>query len=810
MLELGKGIQLANRYTLDRRLGGDTEAQIWLARDRLTASAVALKIVRGDEAASERLRDEWRTSIRLMHAHILRVFEFHAEPGLAFYSQQFVDGPNIAATIGTSLANILAPVGLIADALRYLHGKDLVHRDLKASNVLLDRNGAPYLSDFGVSAASGVQASGGSPIARSPQSIDGEPVSAADDIFAFAGLIYELISGRSPWSHDTSDQSIREHEPLPLNAVSGEEIPAAISDLLSRMLHKEAAARPDAEAVAAALQDAGFAPGTAEIEAAPRARGISDEVIETASTIRPVSRGQDETVEVISPASSGISVRTMSVSLLVLVSILIVVVVVLPDRVAEKTGVTPAATSHDVEAEAALVADETAEAGEVVERRRRETSIAAPTRTLDDEQIEFNENQADYSGLDEEGQQRFQAESAVGELLSALTVLEGRAVERWAPVEYAKARKIYADGDAAYLNREFVRAENLYLDSLDVIEPLYERIQPTFEAALSAAKQAFEDGDRQESLAQFELAVAITPNDGEALAGLERARNLEAVLRLMEQGIEYEDDLELPAAQRSYEQALQLDPLWGPAADGVARVEAIRTEMEFDLRMSEGFDALAGADYLAARAAFRMAQQLLPASTEPADGLLQVDQGLRLGNIQLLEQEAVALERDEHWDAVAETYEEILKVDNTLSFAIDGLARSREMGALHEQLDKYITEPDKLSAPSVMQRATTLVVNVTTRADVGPRLANQRDELSRLLKRAATPLSVALVSDNVTDVSIYKVGRLGNFMRTEVNLRPGTYVAIGVRPGYRDVRLEFRVAPENEMEPVVVSCEERI
>jgi len=239
-------------------------------------------------------------------------------------------------------------------------------------------------------------------------------------------------------------------------------------------------------------------------------------------------------------------------------------------------------------------------------------------------------------------------------------------------------------------------------------------------------------------------------------------------------------------------------------------VTRTRTEIEFDTRMSEGFDAIANGDFLGARAAFRVAQQLIPESTEPADGLLQVDQGLRLEDINTLEREALALEADEHWVAVVQTYEEILKVDNTLSFARDGLARGREMSALHAKLDSMIAEPDRLSVPSVMDEATKLVVSITIRPDVGPRLAEQRDELSRLLKRAATPLTVPIVSDNQTDVIIYRVGKLGNFMHKEVSLRPGTYVAVGSRPGFRDVRREFRVAPEIEMQPIIVQCEEPI
>jgi hypothetical protein len=69
---------------------------------------------------------------------------------------------------------------------------------------------------------------------------------------------------------------------------------------------------------------------------------------------------------------------------------------------------------------------------------------------------------------------------------------------------------------------------------------------------------------------------------------------------------------------------------------------------------------------------------------------------------------------------------------------------------------------------------------------------------------------VQLVSDNATEVSIYKVGRFDTFSVREIQLRPGVYVAVGIRPGFRDVRLEFRVAPEIEMKPIIIQCEERI
>ncbi len=817
MLELKQGTQLADRYTLVRRLGGDGQTQTWLARDRLTRASVALKIGADDPRSADSLRLEWQASIRLMHAHIVRVFEFHADVGAAFFSQQFIDGPNVGVLTGLPAAEVLAPVGQLLEALQYVHAKGVVHRDIKASNILIDANGALYLSDFGVSCGVGELASGGSPVAQSPQSLRGEPASTADDIFALGALLHELLSGRPPWTPADMAEHIGQRAPEPLRAADGSQLPEAVLGLVGRMLDKDASRRPTAAQVSEELEAAGYRPAVATVRNAVPPQPRADELIESIESIRPSSRRESTVSMPPEAGTSGIGRTSAAIGLGVLVVILIAVIFILPDNVARKADTPPApAAALEREVLPPTVVDAEAEdRGEVYVdpevRRRVKGDGIVPTRKLaDDDDITFSENAADYSGLDEEGRARFDAEVSVGELLAALEVLEARGVERWAAREYRAARDLAADGDAAYLKTDFAYADELYLGALTILEPLYEHIEPTFEKAYTEAVAAFEAGDRVAALRHFELAVAVTPTHAGAKAGYDRARNLETVLRLIDQGIEYEEDLDLEAALRSYEQAAELDQLWQPAHDGVKRVKEIRTKMEFDARMSDGFSAIASGDYLAARAAFRVAERLIPSSSEPADGLLQVDQGLRLQEITTLEQEVLSLQGDEHWDAAVKTYEEILKVDNTLMFAREGLTRAREMSELHGHLDDLIAEPDKISSPPVMQEATTLVVNITTRQDVGPRLASQRDELSRLLKRAATPLPVQLVSDNFTDVSVYRIGRLGNFTRKELNLRPGTYVVVGSRPGYRDVRLEFRVAPEEDIGPVVVQCEEKI
>ncbi len=812
MLDLSKGQPLANRYSLVRRLGGDAEAQTWLASDRLTRTSVALKIL--PASSEDCLRSEWQIGIRLLHAHIVRMFEFHVDNELAFFSQQFIDGPDLGVLSGSTPARILAPIGQLVSGLGYLHSRGLVHRDVKASNVLLDGAGAVYLSDFGVACRAGETAGGGSPIAQTPQSLQGVPASPADDIFALGTLMYELLSGAPPWSANSMAADIAAAPPPPVSSKSGEPLNAAIVDLVANMLDPQAERRPDADDVGRRLEDAGYAAGVAQLDTRQR-RSVRDERVEAVQSVRPSIRDAQPAPQTAAP-SSGLSRNAVFAALAVLLAVLVGVVFVLPDTVNRTDGAAEpvaesagdSAAQRDGEAPARAREDVYVDPA-VRERMERDASVRDRDPTAGDDGA-FLDNVEDTSGLDDEGRARLNAENALGELLSAFEVLESRGIELWARVEYSRARELYAQGDAAYLKQEFAEAEERYLGALSVLEPTYERIEPAFENAYTAAQAAFEAGDRLEALQQYELAVAITPGHRGAVAGLERAKNLDAVQRLVEQGMDYEEDLDFAAARRSFEQALALDAQWQPAQDGLDRVAIAQTQLEFDLRMSEGFEALAAGDYLGARAAFRVAKKLLPQSPEPADGLLQVEQGLRLDEISTLESEARSLEQDEHWDAVISTYEALLKVDNTLTFAVDGLRHAREMSALHGRLDTYIEEPDKLSSPATMQEATALLVGITTRADVGPRLAGQRDELSRLLKRAATPLTVSLVSDNQTNVVVYKVGRLGSFMRQELELRPGTYVAVGSRAGYRDVRLEFRVAPEIDMQPVVVQCEEPI
>ena len=141
---------------------------------------------------------------------------------------------------------------------------------------------------------------------------------------------------------------------------------------------------------------------------------------------------------------------------------------------------------------------------------------------------------------------------------------------------------------------------------------------------------------------------------------------------------------------------------------------------------------------------------------------------------------------------------------------VTGLTRATARADLDAKLGNLIDNPNLLFRDNVLEEARQLRDAAGAVAEPGPRLEEQKSQLDRLLTLASTPLKVQIRSDQLTEVTVYRVGPLGTFGVKEVELRPGTYTAIGSRNGYRDVRTTFTVLPGRELQPISVVCSEPI
>ncbi len=266
-------------------------------------------------------------------------------------------------------------------------------------------------------------------------------------------------------------------------------------------------------------------------------------------------------------------------------------------------------------------------------------------------------------------------------------------------------------------------------------------------------------------------------------------------------------------------QAEDPEPL-GPLPPGVqesaepvpAAAEAPLSEDDdaFSKAMTEALSALAREDYAAAREAFARAQSARPEAPEAANGIAQAEESLKSLAIASHRHRGVELERSESWRAAEAEYDAALALDSSLRFAREGKERSAAHALLQEKLDFQIGHPERLGDVRALAEASSVLEEARGAEDEGPKRREAVAMLEALVSAYSRPMEVSLVSDTFTEVTLHRVGRLGKFDRKVLEVRPGRYVAVGSRAGFRDVRVEFTVEPGKPLAPIPIRCEEAI
>ena len=271
---------VGSKYLLEEPLGRGATGTVWRARQREAAGAeaavpgqpgetVAIKVLK-EELASDadivmRFLRERSVLLRLTHPNIVRVRDLVVEGDLLALVMDLVEGPDLHRYLREN--GPFSPVGAalltaqIADALAASHADGVVHRDLKPANVLLAQNGGqmhPMLTDFGIARLAdspGLTRTHefvGTPAYVAPESAEGRPQTSAVDVYGAGILLYELVTGRPPFSGQSALEVLHQH--LSAEPRRPSTVPDPLWTVIERCLRKNPDDRPSAENLARALR----------------------------------------------------------------------------------------------------------------------------------------------------------------------------------------------------------------------------------------------------------------------------------------------------------------------------------------------------------------------------------------------------------------------------------------------------------------------------------------------------------------------------------------------------------------------------
>lgn len=271
------GQTIGGRYRIEDLLGKGGMSAVYKATDPNLRRVVAVKLIHShltdDESFVRRFEEEAATVAQLRHPNIIQVFDFNHDEGTYYIIFEFLPGETLQSRIKRlsqsnrpmDLQEVVKITAGIADALDYAHKRNLVHRDVKPANVMINVHGQPILMDFGiVKIVGGTQhtatgATIGTARYMSPEQIRSTNIDGRTDIYSLGVMLYEMVGGQAPYESDSAMTVMMMHvsDPVPDVRSLRPGVPPALLTIINRAMSKDPNQRfRTAGEMAAALRSA--------------------------------------------------------------------------------------------------------------------------------------------------------------------------------------------------------------------------------------------------------------------------------------------------------------------------------------------------------------------------------------------------------------------------------------------------------------------------------------------------------------------------------------------------------------------------
>jgi serine/threonine protein kinase/tetratricopeptide (TPR) repeat protein len=257
--ELATGSTFAGRYQVIEELGQGGMGRVYKVRDTRIGEKIALKLIRPEAALDrkslERFSNELKLARKIRHKNVCQMFDLGEDRGTTYITMEYIHGEDLSQLIRKvgrlSPGQAIAVARQVCAGLEEAHKLDVVHRDLKPQNIMLDDNGNARIMDFGIARSlTGKSITGagtfiGTPEYMSPEQVEGKGVDPRSDLYSLGVILYEMVTGRRPFDGETALSIAHKHryEAPEDSRKLVADIPESLARTILKCLEKDKAVR---------------------------------------------------------------------------------------------------------------------------------------------------------------------------------------------------------------------------------------------------------------------------------------------------------------------------------------------------------------------------------------------------------------------------------------------------------------------------------------------------------------------------------------------------------------------------------------
>ena len=392
-----------------------------------------------------------------------------------------------------------------------------------------------------------------------------------------------------------------------------------------------------------------------------------------------------------------------------------------------------------------------------------------------------------------------QAKTTAETALSEFVELEILFNENFLPTEKSKksfeeATSLATQGDAAFIETDYIQASKYYAEAGAIVRGLISTTEREIAEITTELRKSIDNLNESQARELSASLDARIQENQTTLALKKRIASLPVIVSKMREARNFELEEEYGKALSLYAEIKDLDPATVSLQGRIDSAQAGSNRVMVNSLLSTGFTALSERNFGVSRNSFTSALKLDPKNLAAIGGLQQVQKLDDVRWIRAKLSKAEELIGLEQWRSATTVYDEILNRDRNILSATEGKRRAQQLEYVFKVLTEVNKTPNKLSDSRLFTDAERVLQTATKLDSIGDKLGASIAEAEKNLDDYRYPITITLVSNNLMDVSVSNVGRLGSFDEINLELRPGQYTVRASQDGCKDIyqTVEFR------------------